>query len=69
MEWQEDFIEMIQKLEDEGGKGEEKKKFRREKWAREDGKGYGVSCVLQDGDYFEKAGVNTSRLVIKYNAK
>ena len=43
--------------------------FIRDKWVREDGKGYGLSCVLQDGRHFQKAGINTSRLVIKYNPK
>jgi coproporphyrinogen III oxidase len=35
------------------------KKFRRDQWNRAHGGG-GVSCVLQDGNVFEKAGVNTS---------
>ena len=35
------------------------KQFRRDEWARSHGGG-GVSCVLQDGNIFEKAGVNTS---------
>ncbi|KAF2232099.1 Coproporphyrinogen oxidase [Viridothelium virens] len=35
------------------------KRFRIDKWDRPDGGG-GISCVLQDGDVFEKAGVNTS---------
>ena len=34
-------------------------RFRRDAWTRAAG-GDGVSCVLQDGDVFEKAGVNTS---------
>ncbi|RMZ77513.1 hypothetical protein DV737_g4349, partial [Chaetothyriales sp. CBS 132003] len=34
-------------------------KFRRDQWTRPDGGG-GISCVLQDGNVFEKAGVNTS---------
>lgn len=33
--------------------------FRRDVWARSNGGG-GISCVLQDGNVFEKAGVNTS---------
>ncbi|CAD6581100.1 MAG: Coproporphyrinogen-III oxidase [Alectoria sarmentosa] len=36
-----------------------KKKFRTDTWARPNGGG-GISCVLQDGTVFEKAGVNTS---------
>ena len=35
------------------------KKFRRDEWQRPHGGG-GKSCVLQDGNVFEKAGVNTS---------
>lgn len=35
------------------------KKFRKDIWARPHGGG-GTSCVLQDGNVFEKAGVNTS---------
>lgn len=35
------------------------KKFRRDEWTRPHGGG-GTSCVLQDGNVFEKAGVNTS---------
>ncbi|KAJ1997886.1 Coproporphyrinogen-III oxidase, partial [Coemansia thaxteri] len=35
-------------------------KFERDRWEREDGKGYGISCVLQDGQALEKAGVNVS---------
>ena len=34
-------------------------KFRRDEWQRPNGGG-GVSCVLQDSNIFEKAGVNTS---------
>lgn len=34
-------------------------KFRRDEWTRPNGGG-GVSCVLQDSNVFEKAGVNTS---------
>ncbi|KAJ2821223.1 Coproporphyrinogen-III oxidase [Coemansia erecta] len=39
---------------------EPSRRFIRDRWEREDGKGYGISCVLQDGDAFEKAGVNVS---------
>ncbi|KAI9730520.1 MAG: Coproporphyrinogen-III oxidase [Cirrosporium novae-zelandiae] len=35
------------------------KKFRADEWTRENGGG-GISCVLQDGNVFEKAGVNVS---------
>ena len=35
------------------------KKFRVDRWTREEGGG-GISCVLQDGESFEKAGINIS---------
>lgn len=35
------------------------KKFKRDQWNRSQGGG-GISCVLQEGNVFEKAGVNTS---------
>jgi coproporphyrinogen III oxidase len=38
---------------------EPKAKFRVDRWTRKEGGG-GVSCVLQDGETFEKAGVNVS---------
>ncbi|PVU99232.1 hypothetical protein BB559_000902 [Furculomyces boomerangus] len=38
----------------------ENKKFYWDRWTREDGNGYGISCVLQDSNTFEKAGVNVS---------
>ncbi|EEB09721.1 coproporphyrinogen III oxidase [Schizosaccharomyces japonicus yFS275] len=34
-------------------------KFFQDKWTKENG-GYGISCVIQDGNVFEKGGVNTS---------
>ncbi|KAJ2498414.1 Coproporphyrinogen-III oxidase [Coemansia sp. RSA 1972] len=39
---------------------EPSRKFIRDRWEREDGNGYGISCVLQDGEVYEKAGVNVS---------
>ncbi|KAL7056633.1 hypothetical protein AAHC03_020824 [Spirometra sp. Aus1] len=39
---------------------DKKEKFLVDKWEREDGRGGGISCVLQDGAVFEKAGVNIS---------
>ncbi|KAJ1783812.1 Coproporphyrinogen-III oxidase, partial [Coemansia sp. RSA 1938] len=39
---------------------EPSRKFIRDQWEREDGNGYGISCVLQDGEVYEKAGVNVS---------
>lgn len=35
------------------------KKFKVDRWERKEGGG-GITCVLQDGDVFEKAGVNIS---------
>jgi coproporphyrinogen III oxidase len=35
-------------------------KFRVDRWLREDGGGGGITCIIQDGDVFEKAGVNIS---------
>ncbi|KAH0599683.1 hypothetical protein MHUMG1_02473 [Metarhizium humberi] len=35
------------------------KRFRKDEWTRDNGGG-GISCVLQDGNVFEKAGVNIS---------
>ncbi|KAJ2684675.1 Coproporphyrinogen-III oxidase [Coemansia sp. RSA 1285] len=35
-------------------------KFVRDRWERDDGRGYGITCVLQDGAVLEKAGVNVS---------
>jgi len=46
--------EIVQQLEKLDGK-----KFRTDTWARDAGGG-GISCVLQDGNVFEKAGVNIS---------
>jgi coproporphyrinogen III oxidase len=55
----EDFIkqqqsEIVKELEKLDGK-----KFRVDTWTRDSGGG-GISCVLQDGNVFEKAGVNIS---------
>ncbi|XP_002730678.1 oxygen-dependent coproporphyrinogen-III oxidase-like [Saccoglossus kowalevskii] len=38
---------------------EQSKKFQVERWERKEGGG-GISCILQDGSVFEKAGVNIS---------
>ncbi|KAF7899075.1 uncharacterized protein EAF01_008288 [Botrytis porri] len=46
--------EIVHELEQVDGK-----KFRVDTWTREHGGG-GISCVLQDGNVFEKAGVNIS---------
>lgn len=37
----------------------EKKKFKVDRWERSEGGG-GITCILQDGEVFEKAGVNIS---------
>ena len=39
--------------------GEDGKKFKVDRWTRKEGGG-GITCVLQDGKAFEKAGVNIS---------
>ena len=51
-EQQRDIVAALEALEPSA-------RFRRDAWTREAG-GDGVSCVLQDGAVFEKAGVNTS---------
>lgn len=48
---------IIAKLEEVDGQA----KFLRDNWEREEGGG-GLSCVLTDGDVFEKAGVNISKV-------
>jgi coproporphyrinogen III oxidase len=35
-------------------------KFRRDEWTRKEGGGGGITCVLQDGNVFEKAGLGVS---------
>jgi coproporphyrinogen III oxidase len=55
----EDFIKEQQKLIIEALEKVDGGKFRVDKWTRKDGGG-GISCVLQDGNVFEKAGVNIS---------
>ncbi|KAM3137188.1 hypothetical protein pb186bvf_010734 [Paramecium bursaria] len=55
--YQKDFFEMVNKFET-------KAKPIYDEWNREDGHGHGLTCVVQDGDFFEKAGVNTSRITI-----
>lgn len=51
-EQQKEIVEALEKL-DGGGK------FRRDEWERKEGGG-GITCVLQDGNVFEKAGVGVS---------
>ena len=45
---------IVRELENVDGK-----KFTVDKWSRKEG-GYGISCILQEGNVFEKAGVNVS---------
>lgn len=40
----------------------------RDAWTREDKNGYGLSIIIQEGSFFEKAGVNTTRLTIPLSA-
>nr|XP_018669517.1 oxygen-dependent coproporphyrinogen-III oxidase, mitochondrial [Ciona intestinalis] len=54
METQSKVCKAIESLEAEG------QKFEVDKWNKESGTGGGVTCVLQDGKVFEKAGVNVS---------
>ncbi|TMS19974.1 Oxygen-dependent coproporphyrinogen-III oxidase, mitochondrial [Larimichthys crocea] len=51
METQADFCKALEKVD--GGK------FKVDQWQRKEGGG-GISCVMQDGKVFEKAGVNVS---------
>ena len=50
---QRDFIKALESEEDP------KFKFKVDRWTRSEGGG-GITCVLQDGHTFEKAGVNIS---------
>lgn len=54
MQVQADFCRAL-----EAEENDETIKFTVDKWKREEGGG-GVTCVLQDGGVFEKAGVNIS---------
>jgi len=45
--------EIVREIEKVDGK-----KFQIDEWQRATGAGGGISCVLQDGNVFEKAGVN-----------
>src|SRR5690606_36101233 len=47
-------LAIVEKLESVDGK-----QFRADSWRRAEGGG-GISCVLQEGNMFEKAGVNVS---------
>ncbi|XP_042913031.1 oxygen-dependent coproporphyrinogen-III oxidase [Parasteatoda tepidariorum] len=49
---QAEFCKALEKFEDT-------QKFRVDKWSRPEGGG-GITCILDDGDVFEKAGVNIS---------
>lgn len=53
MKIQADFVRALENEENFG------KKFEIDRWKRKEGGG-GITCVLQDGDIFEKAGVNVS---------
>lgn len=53
MKIQADFVHALEGEENFG------KKFKVDRWERKEGGG-GVTCVIQDGDTFEKAGVNVS---------
>lgn len=53
MKIQAEFCRALEAMEDDGAK------FKVDRWSRKAGGG-GISCVLQDGTVFEKAGVNIS---------
>lgn len=53
MKIQADFCHALENEENFG------QKFRVDRWQRKEGGG-GISCILQEGDVFEKAGVNIS---------
>merc|ERR1719245_624911 len=53
MRLQHDFCTSLENEEEQG------QKFRVDRWTREEGGG-GVTCIIEDGDTFEKAGVNIS---------
>lgn len=53
MKVQMDFVRALENEENFG------QKFKVDRWLRDEGGG-GITCVLQDGDVFEKAGVNIS---------
>lgn len=53
MKIQSDFVKSLESLEEDGTK------FKVDRWLRQEGGG-GITCVLQDGTTFEKAGVNIS---------
>ena len=55
MDLQYKFCKALEEFEE----GEDGKKFVVDRWTRKEGGG-GISCVLQDGKTFEKAGVNIS---------
>ncbi|CAG2162590.1 unnamed protein product [Oppiella nova] len=62
MKVQKDVCHELQKVEDKDNDidgNHESANFRVDRWTREEGGG-GVSCVLEDGRVFEKAGVNIS---------
>ena len=54
MEIQAEVCKAVEALEDSG------KKFFVDKWKKDNNTGGGITCVLQDGKVFEKAGVNVS---------
>ena len=53
MKVQKDFVNALQREEDP------RYRFKVDRWTRKEGGG-GVTCMLQDGNVFEKAGVNVS---------
>src|SRR6185437_16891820 len=46
----------------------DRQRFRQDMWTRPEGGG-GISCILQDGNVFEKAGVNVSTVMGKLSSE
>lgn len=61
MKMQKEFCSALQAIED-GHEGEEEggKKFLVDRWERDDEKGGGITCIMEGGQVFERAGVNIS---------
>ncbi|XP_065332296.1 oxygen-dependent coproporphyrinogen-III oxidase [Cloeon dipterum] len=59
MQVQADFCRALEQEEADGSVGSEPTKFKVDRWIRKEGGG-GITCVMQEGEVFEKAGVNIS---------
>lgn len=54
---QNEIVDELERIDQSGG--DKKTAFIRDSWQRTEG-GEGISCVIQDGNVFEKGGVNVS---------